>query len=66
MTFDEAIKIPAPDENTETAARHCWEVACDLLYAAERGVSCDERLMRDFAARLIEGVHGRYSSKVPT
>jgi hypothetical protein len=64
MTFDEVSTIPAPDKNTQTAARHCWEVACDLLYAAENGIACDERLMRDFAARLVEGVYDRYSSKV--
>ena len=60
---DDILKVPMPDANTQTAERHCYEVALDMLFLIDKGWPCSEQIMRDFVARLMEGVHDRYSSK---
>ena len=62
MTFDEANALPMPDSRIEPARRHCWEVACDLLMAAEKEWTLTHDTMRDIADRLLDGVALRYSS----
>ena len=64
-TQDAILAVPMPDENTHTAERHCYEVALDLMFAVEKGYKINEKHMRDIAARLMEGVFDRYSSKLP-
>jgi hypothetical protein len=62
MTLDEALNLPMPDSRIEPARRHCWEVACDLLFVVQNGWTVTPAMMQSFADRLHEGVALRYSS----
>ena len=68
-TLTEFLQRPIPP-NTDPARRHCYEVACDMMFCVNRmeqglPMQVDATLLRAFIARLLDGVDGRYGTAVP-